>query len=71
VHVGEDSGQLVETMGHLSHQYQDEARLAMNTLTVLFGLAVTGLIAAIIIYFIYQIFTRAYLDPINDLLKNR
>lgn len=69
VAVGEESGQLVEAMGNLSGQYQDESRLAMNTLSVLLGVAISALIGAIIIFFIYQIFTRAYLGPINDALK--
>ncbi len=69
VQVGETSGQLVESMGRISEQYQDEARLAMNTLTTLMVVAVMGLIAGIIIYFIFKIFTAAYLNPINDLLK--
>jgi type IV pilus assembly protein PilC len=69
VQVGEQSGRVVESLAHLSEQYQDRARLAMNTLAILMGVAVTGLIAAAIIFVIYQIFTRAYLQPINDALK--
>ena len=57
--------------GKLADQYQDQAKLAMNTMTILLGVAITGLIAAIIIYFIYQIFSRAYMAPINDALKMR
>ena len=71
VQVGEESGNLVESMGKLADQYQDQARLAMNTMTILLGVAITGLIAVIIIYFIYQIFSRAYMAPINDALKMR
>jgi type IV pilus assembly protein PilC len=69
VQVGEDSGQLVESMGRLADQYQDQAKLAMNTMTILLGVAISGLIAGIIIYFIYQIFSRAYMAPLNDALK--
>ena len=71
VQVGEESGNLVESMGKLADQYQDQAKLAMNTMTILLGVAITGLIAMIIIYFIYQIFSRAYMAPINDALKMR
>jgi type IV pilus assembly protein PilC len=70
VQVGEQSGQLVESMGHLSEQYQDEAKVAMNTLTVLLGVLVTGLIAAIIIYFIFRVFSF-YSGVLNDALNGR
>ena len=69
VQVGEQSGRLVESLAHLSEQYQDRARLAMNVLAILMGVAVTCLIAAAILFVIYQIFTRAYLQPINDALR--
>ena len=69
VRVGEESGRLVESMAHLSDEYQDQARLAMNTLSVLMGMGVFMLIGAVIIFAIYQIFTRAYLGPINDALR--
>ena len=59
VQVGEESGNLVESMGNLSAQYQDQARVAMNTLSMLLGVLVTMFIGGIIIYLIYQMFTRA------------
>lgn len=65
VQVGEESGQLVESMAHLSVHYQDEARLAMNTITLLFGLAVTALIAGVIIFLIFTIFSF-YVGVLND-----
>lgn len=70
VQVGEQSGQLVESMGHLSEQYQDEARVAMNTLTVLMGFLVTLLIAAVIIFFIFRVF-GFYSGVLNDALNER
>jgi type IV pilus assembly protein PilC len=70
VQVGEQSGQLVESMENLSGQYQDEARVAMNTLTVLLGVAVTGLIAGVIIFLIFRVFSF-YLGTINDALNTR
>jgi type II secretory pathway component PulF len=69
VEVGEQSGMLSETMANLSNQYQAEARMAMNVITAILGFLVFVLIAMIIIFFIYQIFTNAYLGPINDALK--
>lgn len=71
VQVGEESGQLVESMANLARQYQDEARTAMTILSVLFGVAVMALIAALIIFLIFRIFVNAYLGPINDALNMR
>ena len=65
VEVAEHSGTLVESMRHLAEVYQDQARLAMNTLTILMGLAVVGLIAAVIIFLIFRVF-GFYLDVLND-----
>lgn len=56
VRVGEDSGSLDETMAHLSREYEDRSRLALNTLAVLGGVAVFVLVAAIIILAIFRIF---------------
>jgi type IV pilus assembly protein PilC len=66
--VGEDSGRLVETMAHMAEEYQDQARGAMNTLTILFGLLVTGLIAGVIIFMIFRVF-GFYIGVINDASK--
>lgn len=68
VQVGEQSGQLVESLGHLATQYQDQSRTAMNVLTILLGVAVTVLIAAVIIFLIFRVF-GFYLGTINDALK--
>ncbi len=68
VQVGEESGQLVESMGNLSVQYQDEARLAMNTLTILLGFAVMALIAGVIIFLIFRVF-GFYMGVLNDALN--
>jgi type IV pilus assembly protein PilC len=70
VQVGEESGQLVESMGTISNQYQDEARLAMNVMTALLGVAVFFLIAGIIIFFIFRIF-GFYMNILDDALKMR
>ncbi|MGD9721388.1 MAG: type II secretion system F family protein [Pirellulales bacterium] len=68
VQVGEESGKLTESMAHLAQEYQDQARSAMNTLTILLGMAVTGLIAAVIIFLIFRVFSF-YVGTINDALK--
>ena len=55
--VGEQSGQLVESMEHLSRQYQDQARAAMATLTMLAGFAVWAAVATLIIILIFRLFS--------------
>jgi type IV pilus assembly protein PilC len=70
VQVGEESGQLVESMGHLSTQYQHEARSAMNTITILMGVLVTGLIAAVIIFLIFRVFSF-YTGVLDDALHGK
>jgi type IV pilus assembly protein PilC len=68
--VGEESGQLVESMGTISAQYQDEARLAMNVMTAVLGVLVFFLIAGIIIFFIFRIF-GFYMSVLNDAMNGR
>jgi type IV pilus assembly protein PilC len=68
-HVGEESGQLPESMGHLSLQYQQQSKAAMAVITALLGFAVMLLVGVVIIYLIFQIFQNAYLGPINDALN--
>jgi len=70
VQVGEDSGRLVQSMRHLSTQYQDESRVAMHTLTILLGYAVWGVIAVVIIFLIFRVF-GSYVQILNDASKMR
>jgi type II secretory pathway component PulF len=55
VDVGEHSGRLVESMAHLSQQYQEQARAALATLTMIAGLVVWGLVAILIITLIFRL----------------
>ncbi len=66
--VGEQSGKLDESMARLSEQYQQQARAALATLTVLAGFAVWGMVALLIIALILRIFSF-YLGAINDAMK--
>ena len=66
--VGERSGRLPESMALLSEQYQDQARRALATLTVLAGFAVWALVALLIIAMIFRL-AMFYLGTINDALK--
>jgi type IV pilus assembly protein PilC len=67
--VGEQSGQVVESMGRLARQYQEQARAAMAALAVLAGVGVWIVIAALIITMIFRIFITSYLGPTNEALK--
>jgi len=66
--VGEQSGQVVESMGRLARQYQERARMAMAALAVVAGVVVWMMIAAFIIVLIFRgaIFYR---DIIFDMSK--
>ncbi len=66
--VSEESGMLVESMARLSRQYQERARMALAALTTVAGFAVWGVIAAIIIFLIFRLFSF-YIGTINDALK--
>jgi type IV pilus assembly protein PilC len=57
VQVGEHSGRLVESMGHLSRQYHSQARTAIATLAKLAGIAVWVVVAAFIVALIFRIFS--------------
>jgi type IV pilus assembly protein PilC len=70
VQVGEESGQLVESMGHMATQYQHEARSAMNTITVVMGVLVTALIAGVIIFLIFRVFSF-YTGVLDDALHGK
>ncbi|MBN2022409.1 MAG: type II secretion system F family protein [Pirellulales bacterium] len=54
--VGEQTGRLVESMDHLSGQYQDRAKVALAVLMTLAGLAVWALIALFIVVIIFRLF---------------
>jgi type IV pilus assembly protein PilC len=55
IHVGEQSGNLVESMAHVSNLYQDQARAALNTLATVGGFAVWVVVAGIIICLIFRL----------------
>jgi len=63
--VGEQSGKVVESMAVLSRQYQDRARAALATLTMLAGVAVWAAIALLIIAMIFRLF-MFYVGAIYD-----
>jgi type IV pilus assembly protein PilC len=68
VEVAEESGQMVEAMGRLSSRYEEEAEAALRALTVLVGFVVWALVASLIIFMIFRLFSF-YIGTINDALK--
>lgn len=66
--VGEQSGQVVESMAILSRQYRERATAALIALTVVAGFAVWGLVALVIIVMIFRIFSF-YIETIQGALK--
>jgi type IV pilus assembly protein PilC len=63
--VGEQTGEVVESMGRLSRQYRQEAEAAMKTLGVIGFFATFGVIAALIITMIFRI-AGFYIGALND-----
>lgn len=67
--VGEESGQIAESMARLARQYRDEATRAMATLSTVAGFVVWAIIAGIMVVAIFRIFHTMYLGPLNEALK--
>lgn len=67
--VGEDTGNITESMAHLSRQYEDRAKAALAALAVLAGFLVWGLVAAFIIVLIFR-FAMFYIGQINSVLDS-
>ena len=55
IHVGEQSGKLVESMANVSNLYQEQARAALSVLATVGGFAVWVVVAAIIICLILRL----------------
>ena len=68
VEVGEQSGRLPEAMKSLSRDYHEQAQLAIKTLTMIAGRCVWGLVAAMIIFMIFRIFS-SYVGALNEALE--
>jgi len=66
--VAEESGRVVESMDRLSRRYEEEAELALRTLTVVAGFFVWMLVAAIIIWMIFRL-AGFYIGTINQALQ--
>ena len=64
IHVGEQSGNLVESMANVSNLYQEQARAALSVLATVGGFAVWVAVAAIIISLIFRL-AMFYLSVLN------
>lgn len=62
--VGEMSGQIVESMGRLSRQYEERAQAAIATLTTIAGFGVWAMVALVIILLIFRL-ASFYIGAIN------
>ena len=71
VATAEETGTVPEQLDRLSHLFDDEARRAMNRLTVLFSGAIWMSVVVLIVFFIFRIFFliaapyREALDAVN------
>jgi type IV pilus assembly protein PilC len=69
--VGEESGQIVESMERLADRYEEEAEAAIRVLAMIAGALVFALVAALIICLIFRLFmwqmapVREALDMLN------
>ena len=66
VEVGEQSGMLGDALLRLSQQYEERAKSAATALITVASVLTWGLVAAIIIYFIFSI-AMIYINALNDL----
>lgn len=66
--TGEVSGSIGTAMHRMTREYESRARLLGHSLTMVFGFFIGGLVAAFIIYFIFQIALQ-YIGILNGLTK--
>ncbi|TWT73620.1 Type II secretion system protein F [Posidoniimonas polymericola] len=69
LYVAEESGQIVESMSRLSRQYQQEADLAMATLSTVLGFVIWGGIMVMIAVMVIRLFKVLYVDSITDAMN--
>ena len=68
VRVGETSGTVPETLERLSPQLEDQARRSLSVLTATLTWVIWGMVATLIIYFIFRI-ALWYVGQLNDALN--
>jgi type IV pilus assembly protein PilC len=67
--VGEESGEMSELMEKLSKNYLDEGKRRLKEAAQYTAWALYGLVAMLIIFCIFSIATKAYINPINEATK--
>jgi type II secretory pathway component PulF len=65
LHAAEESGSLVESMAHISNEYQDQAKAALTVMATIAGFAVWVVVAAIIIMLIFRL-AMFYIGALNS-----
>lgn len=70
VRVGETSGTVPETLERLSPQLEDQARRSLAALTATLAWVIWGMVAGIIIFFIFRI-AMMYVNLLNSALNDR
>ncbi len=68
VQVGEETGRLGEAMATLSQQYEQQGKVVMQSVAVVGGVMIWGMVAAFIIYFIFQI-AFFYFGLLDDVIN--
>lgn len=66
VAVAEEGGRVPEVMRHQAEYYEEEAARRLTTLTHLAGFSVWLIVAGLIVFSIFRIFTTAYLGALNQ-----
>ncbi|MGL4462463.1 MAG: type II secretion system F family protein [Planctomycetia bacterium] len=68
---GEAVGAVPESLGRLGRQYEETAAHQLKILNTAAGWCVWALVAGMIIFFIYRIFTVAYMEPMQRALNGQ
>ena len=66
VETGEMSGQMPETLAHLSKDYRQRANSAAKTLVTVASYVVWAIVAIVLIFLIFRMFTTLVLGPIDE-----
>jgi type II secretory pathway component PulF len=67
--VGEESGRLTEVLEQQGKQYAEESEMRLKVLAQTAGWGVWVVVAGIIIFFIFRLWFKVVLNPLNDELQ--
>src|SRR5262249_40313106 len=65
----EEGGRVPEVMRHQAEHYEEEAHLRLKILTNVPSWAVYAIVAGILVFMILSIAMKAYINPLNNMLK--